>query len=689
MRAVVALVALLALVAAPASGHARGLLRPAPGAADLLGEPGIRTRQLLALEPGALADLRSRTEARIEGLPLGTHRQVAVTLTRTDPLRGARLQEVANGRVHALARPDTTYFIGTVDGDPTSRVLVAAGPSRVRGFVMTEGTAYLFGPDARGALRSYDLRDVDESVYPAREAFCDNDLHAALVQRPLALRPPPSPSLPRAAFTGQILQVDVAIETDVELRNAFPSSAAALDYVAALVAAANTIYERDLGLRLNASYVRLWTGTDPWTANATNAQLDQLQGYWTNPANDMLAIAGPRATVHFLSGRPATGGIAYLSAICDYSYGFGVSQVDGDFNLALPSQIWDVVVFTHEIGHNVGSQHSHCFNPPLDRCYNQEPGCYSGSVVASRGSVMSYCHTLAGGLSNIDLLFPPTIVDVVRQVTAQASCLEPVGETTCGDGTLDAGEECDDGNAIFGDGCSPSCRLEVCGNGVIEPGEQCDDGNATSGDGCSATCRDEVCGNGVVDVGEQCDDGNTTPQDGCTGKCTIERCPILVSHQENWASAQVALEPRMPGNERLTIKGTFGVPAGATVDVASGGVRFLFEDASGAPSLDTTLPGGTAWKVRGARAIYRDDTGTVAGIRKVTVRTRQAGSITDVKIAVAAVGGPYPTTVETMPQVVTVLLGDASAVDAGACGIQTFGAASCRDRHNGRRFLCK
>lgn len=31
----------------------------------------------------------------------------------------------------------------------------------------------------------------------------------------------------------------------------------------------------------------------------------------------------------------------------------------------------------------------------------------------------------------------------------------------------------------------------VCGNGTVEAGEQCDDGNAVSGDGCSATCQTE------------------------------------------------------------------------------------------------------------------------------------------------------------------------------------------------------
>jgi cysteine-rich repeat protein len=60
------------------------------------------------------------------------------------------------------------------------------------------------------------------------------------------------------------------------------------------------------------------------------------------------------------------------------------------------------------------------------------------------------------------------------------------------------------------------CIPASCGNGVIDPGEACDDGNRESGDGCRGDCEKiEVCGDGVVDVGEQCDDGNTIPTDGC------------------------------------------------------------------------------------------------------------------------------------------------------------------------------
>ncbi len=95
------------------------------------------------------------------------------------------------------------------------------------------------------------------------------------------------------------------------------------------------------------------------------------------------------------------------------------------------------------------------------------------------------------------------------------------------DGIHDAGEQCDDGNATNGDGCSATCKLEYCGNLVLDPGELCDDGNKLSGDGCSSDCKSkETCGNGIVDVakGEKCDDGNTQNGDACNANCALPSC---------------------------------------------------------------------------------------------------------------------------------------------------------------------
>jgi cysteine-rich repeat protein len=101
----------------------------------------------------------------------------------------------------------------------------------------------------------------------------------------------------------------------------------------------------------------------------------------------------------------------------------------------------------------------------------------------------------------------------------------------CGNGTLDINEECDDGNIANGDGCNVICKIELypnCGDGVVDSDEECDDSNTQSGDGCSSTCQNEFypdCGNGTVDLDEECDDSNTQDGDGCSSTCEIEFYP--------------------------------------------------------------------------------------------------------------------------------------------------------------------
>ncbi len=94
----------------------------------------------------------------------------------------------------------------------------------------------------------------------------------------------------------------------------------------------------------------------------------------------------------------------------------------------------------------------------------------------------------------------------------------------CGDGTMQGTEQCDDGNNVDGDGCSAACVLESCGDGVVQAPEQCDDGNNVDGDGCSAACVTEFCGDGTMQGAEQCDDGNNVDGDGCSAACVLESC---------------------------------------------------------------------------------------------------------------------------------------------------------------------
>jgi cysteine-rich repeat protein len=122
----------------------------------------------------------------------------------------------------------------------------------------------------------------------------------------------------------------------------------------------------------------------------------------------------------------------------------------------------------------------------------------------------------------------------------------------CGDGVVQTGEQCDDGDIVPDDGCSMTCTVEpgftcdpdpphlcitTCGDGVPVGAEACDDGGTTGGDGCSATCTVEPgyacmgapsacatgCGDRFIAGLEQCDDGNATDHDGCSMTCTVEQ----------------------------------------------------------------------------------------------------------------------------------------------------------------------
>ena len=98
-------------------------------------------------------------------------------------------------------------------------------------------------------------------------------------------------------------------------------------------------------------------------------------------------------------------------------------------------------------------------------------------------------------------------------------------DPTCGDGRVDDGEACDDGNDVDSDECTNACKLPRCGDGILQNKEGCDDGNSDDTDSCLSTCDDAKCGDGFVHTGvEECDDGNVSSNDVCLTTCLFNIC---------------------------------------------------------------------------------------------------------------------------------------------------------------------
>ena len=176
-------------------------------------------------------------------------------------------------------------------------------------------------------------------------------------------------------------------------------------------------------------------------------------------------------------------------------------------------------------------------------------GCSSTCVLELRPTII-----IASSAQSIAVSSPPTLV-------AAAS--------VCGNGVLEAREECDDGNRRSSDGCSDSCLLEIgicgdgkvqqllgeqcesstfdvnlpydcvnchfvsreCGDGKLDPGEECDKGSANSNlpnAACRPNCALSRCGDNIQDTGEECDDGNRQNGDSCDSACRTEKKPSAV-----------------------------------------------------------------------------------------------------------------------------------------------------------------
>jgi hypothetical protein len=144
---------------------------------------------------------------------------------------------------------------------------------------------------------------------------------------------------------------------------------------------------------------------------------------------------------------------------------------------------------------------------------------WTGGTFAAPGSAMTTFTCTVSGMRTLTLTVTDNHVpsSCATQIQIPVNC---VGGTVCGNGVVEAGEQCDPaGSVVAGVGiCDATCHFQtpVCGNSTKETGEQCDPPNGST---CSATCQTVVpvvCGDGMVGAGEQCDPPNGST---CSATC--------------------------------------------------------------------------------------------------------------------------------------------------------------------------
>ncbi len=118
----------------------------------------------------------------------------------------------------------------------------------------------------------------------------------------------------------------------------------------------------------------------------------------------------------------------------------------------------------------------------------------------------------------------------------------------CGNGSVDLGEACDDGNNVDGDYCSHDCKTVTgsCGDSIVQPNEVCDQGPLNGTGYCNDTCDglQGSCGDGVIQAGEECDgtdlNGATCQAQGFFGGTpTCNACKVDYSSCTNCGNGKI------------------------------------------------------------------------------------------------------------------------------------------------------
>ncbi len=234
----------------------------------------------------------------------------------------------------------------------------------------------------------------------------------------------------------------IAVDTDNEFMST-RSNNQANQFIIDMFLAMNVFFERDVEIALIIGDVTLRkAGADPYeTDGDISDHLWEFGGYWFENMGGvdrdfaiMLSARGDIANNSF-------SGIGWLDVYCNTGQEQmgpdGEIIVAGSYNIGrIGSNLTPVFVANgvgHELAHNFGSSHTHCYNPPLDSCFNGEMGCYDGDVscpAGGLGTIMSYCifgpPNGADCGNNLDEFHPGVQTLLMNRFAAESpSCISP------------------------------------------------------------------------------------------------------------------------------------------------------------------------------------------------------------------------------------------------------------------------
>jgi hypothetical protein len=211
---------------------------------------------------------------------------------------------------------------------------------------------------------------------------------------------------------------------------------ATTDWMTSVFNNVQTIFEND-GITISLKSVFIWTSPDPYEGigNSSIAYLykfNQVRPVFDGDLGQLVGI-----------DPGGLGGVAVtIDGLCS-AQNFSYSDVELDFQ-TVPTYSWTILVITHELGHLLGSPHTHACvwngnNTAIDNCATAGLGssaegsfCSTNPLtIPSSGTIMSYCHLVSNVGIDLSNGFGPQPAQQILDTFDSRSCLSSDCINTC------------------------------------------------------------------------------------------------------------------------------------------------------------------------------------------------------------------------------------------------------------------
>ena len=305
------------------------------------------------------------------------------------------------------------YYQGIVKGDQKSLVAMSFFADDVMGVTSVENVGNIVLGKTKNSedFVSYN----DNRMKTANPFTCDAD---DLPENKNMDLPTYDPKTMTSKKTDNCVRI--YYETGFNIYSNFSSNTTTVtNWVTAMHNNISTLYTND-GITVALSEVFVWTSNDPYNGNGTSARLTQFRSLRPTFNGDVGQL--------IKYNNPVSGGIAYLNSLCG---GSNHSYVDVFYSYSnVPVFSWNIEAMTHEIGHGLGSPHTHACkwngnNTAIDGCgpaSGNNEGC-NASLPTNGGTIMSYCHLLSAVGINFANGFGPQPGALIRNTINTKTCL--------------------------------------------------------------------------------------------------------------------------------------------------------------------------------------------------------------------------------------------------------------------------